>query len=86
LLPAVQKARESGKRLECANHLKQIGIALHHHHDSFVFFPSDGWGWYWCGDPDRGTNHSQPGGWIYNSLAYVEQNNLRQLGGLAAGR
>ncbi|HEV3006773.1 MAG TPA: DUF1559 domain-containing protein [Pirellulales bacterium] len=39
LLPAVQSARESARRTECTNHLKQIGIALQDYHDSFNTFP-----------------------------------------------
>ena len=40
LLPAVQAAREAARRVQCQSHLHQIGIALHHYHDSVRCFPS----------------------------------------------
>jgi prepilin-type N-terminal cleavage/methylation domain-containing protein/prepilin-type processing-associated H-X9-DG protein len=80
LLPAVQAARESGRRLQCSNHLKQIGLAFLNHENAHGYLPSDGWGMAWVGDPDRGFGKRQPGGWVFSVLPYLEFQTLHDSG------
>ena len=85
LLPAIQSARETARRTECANHLRQVGLACLEHESTHKFFPSSGWGYIWTGDPDRGYGKGQPGGWIYNILPFLEEQAVRNIGAGLAG-
>ncbi|MCE9567079.1 MAG: DUF1559 domain-containing protein [Planctomycetes bacterium] len=80
LLPAVQKVRESAARMSCSNNLKQIGIAVHAHHDTLGALPHCSSGWVY---PPTYTNPGQPttlgaqqAGWLFQILPYIEQNNV----------
>ncbi|MBN1851799.1 MAG: DUF1559 domain-containing protein [Pirellulales bacterium] len=79
LLPAVQAAREAARKVQCTNNLKQLALAAHNHCAAVGHLPAGGWGWWWIGDPDRGTGRGQPGGWVFNLLPYTEQQAIYDL-------
>jgi prepilin-type N-terminal cleavage/methylation domain-containing protein len=80
LLPAVQAVREAASRTQCANNLKQLSLACLNHESTYGRLPTGGWGFFWNGDPDRGSDRRQTGGWAYNVLPFVEQDNLYRMG------
>ncbi|MDO4629488.1 MAG: DUF1559 domain-containing protein [Planctomycetia bacterium] len=80
LLPAVQQAREAARNMQCSNNCKQFGIAAQNHLSTVRSFPSGGWKFRWTGVADQGLGMTQPGGWLYSCLPFIEQNALFQLG------
>jgi prepilin-type N-terminal cleavage/methylation domain-containing protein/prepilin-type processing-associated H-X9-DG protein len=80
LLPAVQAARESARRTQCMNNLRQMATAFLNHEQAQRFYPSSGWGLRWIGDPDGGFGSTQPGGWAYSILPYMEHQDLYDAG------
>jgi prepilin-type N-terminal cleavage/methylation domain-containing protein/prepilin-type processing-associated H-X9-DG protein len=63
LLPAVQKVREAAARLKCQNNLKQIGLALHTHHDANDRLPA-------------GAQTGVKTSFLVHILPYCDQGNL----------
>src|SRR5262245_27373597 len=72
LLPAIQASRETARKTQCKNNLRQMSTAFLNHENTQGFFPSSGWGNKWVGDPDGGYGATQPGGWAYSILPYME--------------
>jgi prepilin-type N-terminal cleavage/methylation domain-containing protein len=58
LLPAVQKVRAAAARIQCANNLKQIGLACHNYHDANQGLP---------------TNYNSVGHWVAQLSPFLEQ-------------
>ena len=67
LLPAVQAAREAGRRMSCTNNLKQLGLAMHNFHDGHGLLPSLASSSNYCYSPQA------------QLLPYVEQASLQSL-------
>ncbi|HZU37089.1 MAG TPA: DUF1559 domain-containing protein [Gemmataceae bacterium] len=69
LLPAVQKVREAANRTQCANNLKQIGLALHGYHDAKRAFPQNK-------RPSSAKDTTVRLRWFTQVLPYLEQTPL----------
>lgn len=94
LLPAVQTARESARRMQCANHLRQIGLGFQNFESTYRYLPKGPYD----GDPslpgmiydepagsyESGTtccNAASPNGWShwFHILPHIEQSNVHNL-------
>src|SRR4051812_4598498 len=80
LLPAIQAAREAARRNQCVNNLKQLALGALNHESTYKQFPSSGLGYKWVGDPNFGSGRKQPGGWIYNTLPFIEEQQIHDMG------
>lgn len=85
LLPAIQSAREAARRTECKNRLKQMGLAIQHHVDSYKVFPTGGTEYF----PDIANYidaskkpygpDKQGLGWAYQILPYLEEGAIKDI-------
>jgi prepilin-type processing-associated H-X9-DG protein len=67
VLPAIQVARETARNLQCQNNLRQLGLALHAHHDKHGALPAG-----WHANPDRQSAF----GWARYLLPELEETRL----------
>jgi prepilin-type N-terminal cleavage/methylation domain-containing protein/prepilin-type processing-associated H-X9-DG protein len=65
LLPAVQTARESGRRMACTNNLKQVGLGIANYEQARKIYPSG-----------RDTKDQYGVSWAFRLLPYVEQSQI----------
>src|SRR5687768_17461057 len=80
LLPAVQAAREAGRRTQCTNNMKQLGLALHNRHDTLKSFPKG------CVWNTPTTYYDSPrSGWNYSLFPFIEQKPLYDMFPATAG-
>lgn len=85
-LPLLQRGREAAHRLECANHLRMIGVAVANHRAAQDgFFPTGGgeaqrggapMGRTLLADGTPGVGIHQDWGWMYQILPYLERGPL----------
>lgn len=71
VLPAVQGAREAARRVECANHLRQLALGMHTYHDVHRMFPGTV-AQNWCYAPGGGpVSCGSAGAWEHGEYSFM---------------
>jgi len=78
-LPAIQASRESARVAACRGNLTQIAKGMQQFEGYFRHYPSGGWSPQWVGVAERHGDASQPGGWGYSLLPYMEAKDTRNV-------
>src|SRR4051812_34150195 len=76
LMPKLQGTNCGRVSSQCKNNMHNIGLACNQYRKAWNAYPSGGWGPDWTGDPDMGFGRSQPGGWAYSLLPFLDQETL----------
>jgi prepilin-type N-terminal cleavage/methylation domain-containing protein/prepilin-type processing-associated H-X9-DG protein len=80
LVPAVQKVREAAARTQCANNLKQIGVAAHNFHDAKKVFPPGYFGPAPTNEVSAGSDPDEQWlGHLPMIMPYLEQDSLYKM-------
>ena len=90
LLPAIQAAREAARRAQCANNIKQLGLALHMFHDANKHFPASSTAEELTAtSPAPGSDAGKGKGagfsWLVEMLPYIERQSLYRMINLEKG-
>ncbi len=79
VLPAIQSVRESARLTSCRSNIAQLSKGLLQHETFYGYFPSGGWSPQWLGMTERPGDSSQPGGWAFGVLPYIEELHVRNM-------
>src|SRR5688572_16320716 len=76
LLPAIQAAREAGRRISCGNNIKQLVLGMHNYHDIYNMLPSH-YGTFNRQLEGSAYNTTNTGkSWMVSILPHIEQKPL----------
>ena len=79
LLPSVTRSRESARRTQCKNQLKQLGLALHNYHDTFITTMPPGYIYHTQAavpESEEGVPFNNGWGWTTMLMPYIDSNPL----------
>lgn len=79
MLPAIQSSREAARLTSCRSNISQLSKGMIEHETFHGYFPSGGWSPEWLGVAERTGDSSQPGGWAFGVLPYIDELSARNI-------